>query len=449
MLNRRRFVQGLLAAAASPGGAAAASRHTGFGPLVPDSNRVLDLPQGFRYEIIATKGEPMDDGLLVPGEADGMAAFGTDNGHVVLVCNHENPPGKVHHGPYGAAHEALDETQRAWAYDFGRGTTPGNGGTTTIVYDPRQRRKVRQHMSLLGTELNCAGGATPWGSWLSCEECFKDPGTGFENNRVVIREQRHGYVFEVPASATGLIEPVPLRDMGRFEHEAAAVDPATGIVYLTEDRHRSLFYRYVPDRPGRLAAGGTLQALAVAGQPSFDTRNWDRATPLRAGRWHDVEWIDLPEADSDDNDLRLRGHAQGAALFARGEGLCYADGEVVITCTIGGRERLGQVFTYQPERGTDPGRLRLLAESTRDSLLRHADNVSLSPWGDLVICEDSADHCGLVGIAPGGRQYPIADNAYTSSELAGVCFSPQGDVLFVNIQNEGLTLAVSGPWPRS
>jgi hypothetical protein len=322
-----------------------------------------------------------------------------------------------------------------------------------LVYDPLTRRKESQFLSLAGTELNCAGGATPWGSWLSCEEAFSDPGSSYGLTMSVHREQRHGYVFEVPASGTGCVSPQPLKDMGRFEHEAAAVDPASGVVYLSEDRHRSLLYRFLPDVPGKLHRGGRLQALAIVGQEQFDTRNWDSDARMRQMQWLETRWIDLQNADSDKNDLRLRGYKDGAARFARGEGLCFAEGSVFMTCTIGGPERLGQVFEYRisPAEGSDgesadPGRLRLLAESTRRGILRNADNICMSPWGDLIICEDTAGHCGLIGIRPDGMQYYLADNAYTDSELAGICFAPDGKTMFVNIQGQGLTLAINGPW---
>jgi secreted PhoX family phosphatase len=271
----------------------------------------------------------------------------------------------------------------------------------------------------------------------------------------VRRERKHGYVFEVPASATGMVEPVPLRDMGRFEHEACAVDPDSGVVFLTEDKHRSLFYRFIPTVPGKLAQGGQLQALVIADRPSYDTRNWSQADLLETGQWLETSWIDIEEPDSRDDDLRLRGFRDGAARFARGEGLCYAGGSIFVTCTIGGPARLGQVFEYRvsnaegtADESLSPGKLRLLAEATTDSLLRNADNLTMSPWGDLIVCEDTADHCGLVGIRPDGIQYRVADNSHTDSELAGVCFSPDGSVLFVNIQERGLTLAITGPWPQ-
>jgi secreted PhoX family phosphatase len=459
MLNRRRFLQTIAVAATIPSARAAtikSSASVGFGNLRPDANRVLDLPQGFSYEVISRHGEEMDDGLLVPARQDGMAAFPGKDGTVLLVCNHENPARLQSFGPFGATAERLDKVDRSRVYDYGKGSTPGTGGTTTIVYDPKERQRKRIHLSLAGTEINCAGGPTPWGSWLSCEEIFRDPGANFEWNNVVNREQKHGYVFEVPAAHEGLSDPLPLKEMGRFEHEAAAVNPATGFVYMTEDRHRSLLYRFLPNVPGKLHEGGKLQALAIKGMPEFDTRNWIGRQQLEPGTWLDASWVDLEEPDVADNDLRFRGQEKGAAIFARGEGLCYADGGFFMTATIGGRLRLGQVFTYLPSvaEGTsredeNPGRLALLAESSHDSLLRHADNLTMSPWGDLVVCEDTAGHCGLIGIKPDGTQYPIADNAYTGAELAGVCFSPDGKTLFVNIQQRNMTLAITGPWSVS
>ncbi len=456
MLERRRFLQ-LIAAAAVPSARASATGspvYGRFGSLQPDPQGILDLPENFSYEVISRRGEEMDDGLLVPARHDGMAAFPGRNGETLLVCNHENPARLQNFGPFGVALERLDKIDKSKIYDYGKGSSPGTGGTTTIVYDTRARQRKRIHLSLAGTEINCAGGPTPWGSWLSCEEIFRDPGSSFEWSAVVNREQKHGYIFEVHAADEGLADPVPLKAMGRFEHEAAAINPATGVVYMTEDRYRSLFYRFIPNVAGRLQEGGRLQALAVKGIPEFDTRNWVGRDRLQPGTWLETSWVDLEEPDVAENDLRFRGREKGATIFARGEGLCYADGAFFMTATIGGPSRLGQVFTYRPgaAEGTpgeerDPGQLALLAESTSESLLRHADNLTMSPWGDLVVCEDTARHCGLIGLTPDGTQYPIADNAYTSSELAGACFSPDGSTLFVNIQDRGLTVAITGPWP--
>ena len=454
MLNRRLFLQTLAVAAVTPrmAGAGPGERSI-FGELKPDPGGILDLPEGFTYTVVASTGEEMDDGLLVPGRQDGMAAFPGPDGNIVLVCNHELGAHHAQMGPFGSEGERFALIDQASIYDAGSGDSPGLGGTTTIHYDPKLKRRTHMHMSLLGTAVNCAGGPTPWGSWLTCEECFYDPGTSFEWGHVIHREQKHGYIFEVPASAMEPVEPVPLKAMGRFEHEAAAVNPASGIVYLTEDRHESLLYRFIPDVKGKLREGGRLQALAVRSQSAFDTRNWIDRDGMPIDKWFECEWLDLEDPDVDSNDLRHRGRELGAAIFARGEGITWADGEIVMTATIGGPERLGQVFTYLPSpvEGTpgeagQAGQLRLFAQSSSDTVLRHADNLKLSPWGDLIVCEDTAEHCGLVGITPDGRQYALADNAYTSSELAGICFSPDGNIMFVNIQHRGLTLAITGPW---
>ncbi len=454
MPNRRQILQALIVAAAAPRTFAGQPITPRFGPLRPDPAEILDLPEGFSYSVVSRAGDPMDDGLLVPPRADGMAAFDAGDGRIALVRNHENHPSRP--GGFGTALERLGEIDPAVVYDYGKGLTPGTGGTTTVIYDPAAGEVLRQHLSLAGTEINCAGGATPWGTWLSCEECFEDPGVRPTRGRDIHRERRHGYVFEVPWQSDGPVTPKPLRAMGRFEHEAAAVNPASGIVYMTEDKHESLVYRYIPDVPGNLAAGGRLQAMKIGGLPSADTRNWEASASMPRDIWFDVEWLDLDNPDPDENDLRLRGHALGAARFARGEGLAYADGSLFMTATIGGPARLGQVFEIDlsPNDGSaseaaQPTRIRLLAESDTDSIMANADNLTMGPWGDLVICEDTVAHCGLVGLTPDGTEYHIADNPYTTSELAGVCFAPDGRTLFVNIQDRGLTLAIRGPWERA
>jgi secreted PhoX family phosphatase len=440
MIDRRHFLQCIAAAAATMSGCSSSAIRAG--ELRPDRKRILKVREGLSYQIVSEAGDKMSDGLIVPGAHDGMAAFTGDNGQIILVCNHELGPSRRDMSAFGTYRGSSFRDLPAEAYDAGKGRTPGPGGTTTTLWDPASGKTVRQHLSLSGTEINCAGGATPWGSWLSCEECF----------------ERHGYVFEVPASAKGPVLAQPITGMGRFAHEACAVHEATGIVYMTEDQHRSLFYRYIPNVAGDLLAGGRLQALAIVDQPSMRTHNWDN---------HDVSlnetlttrWIDLENVDSDKNDLRRRGAADGAASFARGEGLTAAGNVFAFTCTTGGPARLGQVFTYAPspfegtpEEEQSPGKLTMIAESDNTSLLRNPDNLTLAPWGDLIVCEDtvdSASHCGIIGIRPDGTQYAIAENRYSESELSGVCFSPDGKIMFVNIQYPGMTLAITGDWPSA
>ena len=443
----------MAAAAATPSlSANAASSSSALGTLRPDPGRILDLPAGFSYSVVSRAGDEMVDGLRVPQAHDGMAAFAAADGRVILVCNHELEKSRLEESAFDSDPALLPEFVRNNMYDAGNGVTPLTGGTTTTLFNPATGKTERQHLSLAGTENNCAGGKTPWGTWLSCEECFTGPGTAAG----VHREKTHGYVFEVAAAAQGLANAQPIKALGRFEHEAAAVHAASGIVYLTEDQYHSLFYRFLPNVPGRLSAGGRLQALAVTEQASLRTHNWSSVADVRLGEELSVSWIDLDDVDSDTDDLRERGAKKGAAMFARGEGLCTGEDFLAFTCTIGGHARLGQVFTYLPSEfeGTAaeaqaPGKLVLTAEADQTSLLRNADNIVVSPWGDLVICEDTSSHCGLVGIDPNGVEYMLADNPYSGSELAGVCFSPDGQNLFVNIQYPGMTLAITGPWPAA
>ena len=425
--------------------------------LLPDPNQIIDVPKGFSYTVVSRIGEIMADGLPVPGTHDGMAAFDGENGRVVLVCNHELSPQSRYAGSYGDALQNMPAEFKSRLFDRGADLSPGLGGTTTTVYNPVSRETEHQFLSLGGTEWNCAGGKTPWGTWLTCEESFSEPGAAVSNQGTEIsRDQRHGYVFEVPASATELIDPVPLKDMGRFEHEAAAVHEPTGVVYLTEDQWHSLFYRFLPNVPGQLHKGGRLQALAIVAEAGKPTHNWDR-DDVRLNEPLTTYWIDLEDVDGGENDLRLRGAALGAATFARGEGLTVAGDQFAFTCTLGGPARLGQVFMYQPSpfEGTAkeqdmPGQLTLIAEANKNSLFNNCDNLTMAPWGDLIVCEDTEDdtnHCALVGIRPDGTQYLVANNAYSDSELAGVCFSPDGKTMFVNIQYPGMTIAITGPWP--
>jgi secreted PhoX family phosphatase len=400
----------------------------------------VDLPEGFSYRVISRSGAIMDDGFRVPQAHDGMAAFDAGEGKVALICNHEL---NFNHGKAGPGVPDGKRVPLDRAYDAGHGS-PLPGGTTTLVYDPAAQRVQNHFLSLAGTERNCAGGPTPWGSWLSCEESVSTPDRNHERS--------HGWVFEVPSTARGLVDPVPLTALGRFNHEAVAVDPRTGIAYLTEDQDDSLLYRFIPNEKGRFAAGGKLQALVLADWPGADTRNYSpgkRRFPERTPA--PVRWIDLDHVDAPEDDLRQRGHAAGAALFARGEGICLGPDGIYFACTDGGAIEAGQVFRYRPavnEGGSeDGGTLELFVESKDPRQLENCDNLVATPWGDLLACEDANQPCALVGITPAGVLYTFAENNYSGSELAGACFAPDGRTLFVNLQSPGLTLAITGPFP--
>lgn len=408
-------------------------RVEGYGELLKDPQRILDLPKGFSYRVFSKTGEKMDDGLLVPSSHDGMAAFPGPDGRTLLVRNHEVSARTVKRSAFGDKLELFKPGMRL--YDAGEGKTPGGGGTTTLVFDTKSGKLEKHFLSLAGTIRNCAGGPTPWGSWLSCEETVEKAGKGLEKD--------HGYVFEVPARAEiGLADPVPLKAMGRMYHEAVAIDPKTGIAYLTEDKSDGLFYRFVPSVPGKFAEGGKLQALALKGKPGASTSNQGKGDPIEPGRPIEVEWIDLDGVESPQDDLRKRGRDQGAATFARGEGMWHGREAVYFACTSGGRNKKGQIWRYLPESS----RLELFVEPNDPNLLENADNMTVAPWGDLLVCENGKAPNQVVGVTPEGKLYTLARNAANGSEFAGVVVSPDASTVFVNIQSPGLTLAITGPW---
>lgn len=418
----------------------------GFGPLIDDPNGIIALPEGFNYRIFSRGGERMDDGFFVPTLHDGMATFPGPNGMTLLVRNHELGGGAgPESGPFGADLGLLSRLDPELVYDLGSGGGPALGGTTTLLYDTVNQRLVSHHLSLAGTLVNCAGGPTPWGTWVSCEEVVEDAGDRWAMD--------HGYNFEVPASLDGLpAKPVPLKAMGRFEHEAVAVHPETWIVYETEDRGDGLLYRFIPNRRGQLAAGGKLQALTVRDWSGLDTRNWGgrRVQPRDP---LEVEWVDMDNVESPDDDLRFRGRERGGAVFARGEGIFYGQGEVYFACTEGGEARKGQIWRYRPSpfEGTDreresPGTLELFVEPNDGTIIENADNLCFAPWGDLIVCEDGTGDDYLIGITPEGEIYKLARNLNGNGEFAGACFSPDGSTFFVNMQYDGWTLAITGPW---
>jgi len=410
------------------GAAGASGQFAGYGPLQPDPKGLLDLPERFSYRVLSRLGDPMDDGGTVPDRGDGMGAFDIGNGEIALVRNHELQP----------QHDAGGPIAR------GFGTRNGEfvpGGTTTIVLDARTLSVKRQFRSLGGTIRNCAGGVTPWGTWLSCEEAPTGPGQKYGGGLA----RNHGWVFEVPARASGLVDPVPLTAMGRFNHEAACVDPATGFVYMTEDRDDSVLYRFLPEVPGDLAKGGRLQAMAL--EALSDTRNWGDSV-MPSGRGYAVRWLDLDDVEAPADDLRQRAAAKGAALIARGEGLHMGEGEMFACATSGGAKGLGQVFRLVPGRPGSADRFELFFESASEEQFNYGDNLCVSPNGHLIVCEDQYTDVvdnHLRGITPAGRPYDFA-RLRSQTELAGACFSPDGKWLFVNAYSPTATLAITGPW---
>jgi len=479
-LSRRRFLRRsaaasaalilptglqLLAARLAEAGTAQSLAAEGYGPLRRDPAGLLDLPEGFQYRALSTAAQGSDsdprftqklsNGELVPAHHDGMAAFPGPNGVTVLVRNHELEPGNT---------PIVDPSGRR-KYD-----RLGVGGTTTLWVDG-DRNLVRSFPSLAGTFRNCAGGPTPWGSWLSCEECVYMPGEWDRNindwNPLVSR--RHGYVFEVGSRAEDLVDPVPIQAMGRFYHEAVAVDPATGTVYMTEDRPNGLLYRYQPEvltsgrkkvadlKPGDLALGGTLEALRIPQLVRARTQNYD-ARDFAVGATWTVDWVAIPVRDPDIDceydashglrpaatSMRAQGFALGCAQFARNEGITHHQGSLYFCATNGGHEQAGQVWRLD----LASQRLTLVLEPDNRKLMDGPDNLTPAPNGDLIVCEDGRAEDYVLGITPAGRIYHLARNRFNETEFAGACFAPDGQTLFVNCQDPGITYAIWGPWEK-
>ncbi|HLV68156.1 MAG TPA: alkaline phosphatase PhoX [Polyangiaceae bacterium] len=400
LLNRR----GQTEPAKTP---ASAGPHA-LGGIERDPNRLLDLRAGFTYTVVERFGDAMSDGHRVPGLADGMACFPGPDGTLVLMRNHEVER--------QAAFAAYRGKAPAHAYD-----PNAYGGVTRVVVDARTGERRSSNLVLAGTLRNCAGGPSPWG-WLSCEE-HVDPG--------------HGYVFLCRTDATKLAPAERIPAYGRFNHEAVCIDPKTLGAYLTEDRVDGCLYRMVPTDRAR-PFEGHLEALAVRGSPRLDT-----GRRLEPGRRYPVEWIRIPDPDPKDDSVRHQALELGAAIVRRGEGIWYHDGSVYIAATIGGPRGTGQILRLH--LGDRP-ELEEYARSEDPAALDYPDNITVAPWGDLYLAEDGAGEQYVRVITTKGKLLDLARNARSSGELAGVCFSPDGTLLFVNLYNEGITVAIRGPF---
>lgn len=398
--------------------------------------KLLELPKGFQYTVIGREGDKMSDGHATPARHDGMAAFNV-RGELRLVRNHEI------NNRIGAEGAAIGGGRNA--YD-----PLAAGGTTTLVIDPKTRAIKRDFVSLSGTLHNCAGGPTPWGSWVTCEETIfgATRRTDSRGREVGGFAKPHGYCFEVPASADAAVAAAPLKAMGRFVHEAIAVDPRSGIVYETEDTGQAGLYRFLPEKRGQLASGGKLQMLAIRNRPAFNT-----STGQKAGEPLPVMWVDIADpdpagAETDPSSVYKQGLERGGATFSRLEGCWYGQGKIFFTSTNGGEKRLGQIWQYEP-RGKNEGILTLLFESPDAEQLDRPDNICVSPRGSVVICEDGDGEQFVRGLTRDGRVFDIARNimpGFEASEFAGATFSPDGETLFFNLQGAGVTVAVWGPW---
>jgi secreted PhoX family phosphatase len=502
-LSRRRFIRnstftfsGLALAAplanlqAHQGSGNGPKPEYGYGPLFPTADDatglpLLKLPRGFHYRSYGWTGDPMSDGTITPDRHDGMAVIDArwsrrHGRQLVLIRNHERGASD----PANPLPRVGDTNTPVYdAFELPGAVAGLGGGTTALYYSNGQFTGAEA--TLAGTLTNCAGGPTPWASWLTCEEVLI--------RGAAIGARDHGYVFEVPSPWRGRASGVPIVDMGLMPHEAAAVDPRTGYVYLTEDNGpQSGTYRFRPhrrcSRAGDLEQGGTLEMLKIVGVQSADLRQ------VQQGAQFKVEWVEIPFPNADPERFAspapgfppiggdgksgpfMQGEVQGGAIFARGEGCWYHDGTIYFVDTSAGPVGKGVVWALRPggHHSHVHDRLTALFVSQSEEAADNPDNITVSPRGGILVCEDGGGQvvdgvrnfgARLIGIGMKGHSFLFAENNvsidtpivdkpfiqpadYRGSEFCGATFSPSGDVLFVNIQTPGITFAIEGPWRK-
>ncbi|MEU5236999.1 alkaline phosphatase PhoX [Streptomyces lydicus] len=431
----------------------ATSHGFGYGPLLPDPDGILALPAGFSYRIITHSGvTTLESGETTPSNHDGTGTFAGPRGTTLLVNNHELK------GPRADWPHPVPLTD-GLVYD------PAASGGCTVVEVAQDGTPVGERVGIAGTSTNCAGGTTPWGTWLTCEETEDKAGQhGMTKD--------HGYVFEVdPRDLRAGRDPRPVKALGRYAHEAVVVDPRRGHLYLTEDAAgpNGLFYRWTPPHGfhhgrGKLRTladdAGVLQAFKCFDSGGRFVDDLSRAT--RTGTVYGVDWVDVPDRDARTVSVRKQFTAGEVTRARKLEGLWWADGGAYVVSSFAREESPvqhdGQVWFYDPRRRTltlkvllgvnpDPG---------KDGAFDGPDNITVSPYGGLIIAEDGEGVQHLFGATDDGRTYPLARNELNIgtadkpefSEFTGPVFSPDGHTLFANIQEPGIMLAITGPWKR-
>ncbi len=392
-IDRRRFLAGSLAAGAAavaPRTAAGAQEASPYGSLqgrTPDASGIV-LPEGFTSRVVARSGETTGAGSYrwhpLP---DGGATFSTGDGGWVYVSNSES-------------------------------IEIGGGGVGAVVFDP-DGTIVESYQILDGTLRNCAGGATPWGTWLSCEE-FEFP---VEDPLPDELEVRAGRVWETDPS--GREEPVVRPALGVFSHEAVAVDNERRQLYLTEDQFDGLLYRFTPDAYPDLSSG-LLEAAVVA-----DDRS--------------VSWAAVPDPSA--AEANTRSQIPDATPFAGGEGIWFENGTVFFTTKFDVK-----VHAYEIE----PSTISVLYDggpAGESAPLRGVDNIVGDRAGDLFVAEDlrGEDPIEIVLVTAEGLVAPFLQVTGQDSELVGPAFSPDGTRLYFSSQSaisptEGITYEVTGPF---
>jgi secreted PhoX family phosphatase len=432
-------LSGLFGAQAQAGNGNGAGGGGGYGPLVPDPDGLLSLPECFTYSIIDKSGVTLlESGEPTPSDPDGMASFVRHRGNgSVLVYNHEisgSEPFPVPH-PDGLVY---DDTAK--------------GGTTTLEVD-RHGKRIREYVSVAGTNNNCAGGRTPWDTWLTCEETETVTG------------KPHGYVFEVdPYRLEPGEAPKPIKAMGRYAHESLAVDPHRGRIYLTEDASNpnGLMYRFTPPDDALPLRRGSLRALAddagdFDAMKAFTTQGDfvpDLSVAVDPGTKYGIEWVPVPERDATTTSTRKQ--LDEITRSRKLEGMWWGDGGAYFVASFARTsdgsavEHDGQVWFLDPLAHTIELKVRFAyTPEDQDNDPDGPDNITVSPYGGVIMAEDGDGVNHLMGATDDGEVFAFARNEDAgNSEFTGPTFSHDRKTLYACIQSPGWVFAIHGPFRK-